>query len=358
MTYGAALWQALQRSLLGMKNEAARVMRMDVSASDFASEALKLYTIRNQQELAQIATGSDVDIGGLSRCQMALERDAARGFSYGRFYGTVSSQVPRHSGLERSGYAAFRNKSRPTLFSTLSWDTSFYPYLALRVRNRTPMPREAVDRDAAGTPSLRAALHANDPAGPGVSRAVHALGVDYTQRERTADGSQRAPLYPRFFVNIQTDAAVTTDIYQHRLWLDASKGDAWQTVLIPFDDFVLTNTGTVVESQLSMMREKVLTVGVSVLLQPPDPPTQEVTDAEPEPAPARRPDEPVSALRQDAAGSQPSQARGADPAASGSPVRGSKRDQSFPFELDVQGMWAVTSPEQAAALFPEAQPGP
>ncbi|MRV34981.1 hypothetical protein GF578_14225, partial [Staphylococcus aureus] len=74
---------------------------------------------------------------------------------------------------------------------------------------------------------------------------------------------------PLFFVNIQTDGPVTTDLYQHRLFLDDSQGNAWQTITIPFDSFVLTNTGVVAEDQISMMREKILTVGISALIEPP-----------------------------------------------------------------------------------------
>ena len=89
------------------------------------------------------------------------------------------------------------------------------------------MPPGTESTDARASGSLRAALHANDPSGPAASRAVHALGLDY---EHAAQG--KPVLYPRFYVNMQTDGAVSTDIYQHRLWLDDARADAWQTVLV------------------------------------------------------------------------------------------------------------------------------
>ena len=106
--------QAFRRSLLGWQSEAARIMRMEVSATENATQSQLLYKINNSADLSQIATGSDSDIGGLSRCHMSLEHDdpgqKKTPASFGRFYGTLSSQVPRGSALERSGYAAFRNK--------------------------------------------------------------------------------------------------------------------------------------------------------------------------------------------------------------------------------------------------------
>ena len=106
--------QAFRRSLLGWQSEAARIMRMEVSATENATQSQLFYKINNSADLSQIATGSDSDIGGLSRCHMSLEHhdpgQEKTPASFGRFYGTLSSQVPRGSALERSGYAAFRNK--------------------------------------------------------------------------------------------------------------------------------------------------------------------------------------------------------------------------------------------------------
>jgi hypothetical protein len=76
-------------------------------------------------------------------------------------------------------------------------------------------------------------------------------------------------------------SSVQSDLYQHRLWLGDS--GSWEDILvrlgspcwrldelddaqIPFADFALTNSGQVAEQQVSMMREKVRTVGISVML--------------------------------------------------------------------------------------------
>lgn len=215
------------------------------------------------------------------------------------------------------------------------------------MRNRTPA---AVDTSVDDATSLRAALHAGDPNGPGASRAIHALGI--------TPGARTVP-HPLFFVNVQTDGPVSTDIYQHRLWLDESKGDEWQTVTLALDDFVLTNTGVVADSQVEMMRERILTVGISVLLQPPavaDEQGRVEQESSRERAEEPAPEAPATAPP---AASTPSVFRrgdGAPPAihlgGASAPVRGSKRSGTHEFDLGVHSVWAVSSPEQSAALFP------
>lgn len=318
MSFVSRLGQALRRSLSGVKNDTARIMRMEVSAMEHATDSQLFFKLATPADLEQIATGSDSDIGGLSRCHFSLERETHEGnvpTVFGRFYGTLSSQIPRGSSLERSGYAAFRNKTRPTLFSMQTWDTSFHPYLAILVRNRL------ATTSTSSSPSLRSALHANDQTGPAIPRAVEALGLPY------GGVPARSPDPPLFFVNIQTDGPVTTDLYQHRLFLDESQGTNWQTITIPFDSFVLTNLGVVSDLQVSMLREKILTVGVSALVDPPLLPVSE--EGEPEPATAP---ETLGALRRE-------------------PSRGGKRDTLVKFDLDIAGIWAVASPVDAMQLL-------
>lgn len=315
--------QALQRSVSALRHEAARIMRMEVT-SERADGAQLLYRIATPQDAAQIATGSDSDIGGLSRCQFSLESESeAHGTpqTFGRFYGTISSHIPRGSRLERSGYAAFRNVKRPRLFSVEGWDTTMHPYLAIKVRNRLAPARAADDPAPAPSASLRAALQTQDATSSTVARAVEVLGCQTS----TAPSALTPPL---FYVNVQTDGPVTTDLYQHRLQLDDQVGpDEWQIITLPLDAFVLTNTGVVSEMQVSMLREKVLTVGLSVLMEPPWLPAGAA------PAPAAPS---VRALR-----------RTTDDAP---PVRGHKRDVSLPFDLDVAGVWVVATPTEAARL--------
>ncbi|GAC96140.1 complex I intermediate-associated protein [Pseudozyma hubeiensis SY62] len=309
---------------------------MEISPTSKNQGALLMYAMTQPAHLTNFATGSDSDIGGLSQCRLGLDES-----SRGRFYGTLSSQVPRGGKIEKSGYAGFRNRNRPTLFGNQCWDTTVHPFLALRVRNRlAKKPVAAAEKtDKAETGGgLRAALHANDPSGPAASRAIHALGL----------GRKELP-GPKFFVNVQTDGPVTSDLFQHRLYLDESKGSDWQTVVIPFDDFVLTNTGQVSNSQVSMMREKIRTVGISAVLDVPVPPSASKPPSQ---------DAPPSALSRKSDGEQQQQeddwAVDGDLRGEGgedAPVRGSKRGATYNFDLGLESVYAVGELDELDGLF-------
>lgn len=134
------------------------------------------------------------------------------GHPYALFHGTISIDLPpKRPDIHRSGYAAFRTYApRPTLFGLGLIDIDPYAYLALRINS---------------------------------------------------DGS-------RYFVNLQTDSIVPTDIHQHRL-LAETPGE-WETVYIPFTDFVRTNNGTPVQPR-DMLRSKLKTVGIGLIDRVPGP---------------------------------------------------------------------------------------
>lgn len=256
MSFSKNLSNALYRSIDQAKHSIASAIRMDVLPPTSASHGRTLiYSLKSDQDVEQLATGSDADMGGASKMQLALDKEEGKG----RFYGTLSTEVPANAKLERSGYAAFRNRTRSTLFGAQTWDTTMHPYLRLRVRNRLAGPPSGeVSNNIA--PKVRSAHNSpNIQRTSAYTRAVHALGLD----RANAPG-------PKFFVNIQTDGPVTSDLFQHRLLLDERKGNAWQDVIIPLTDFVLMNTGEVAPSQIGMMREKLRTIGVSVVLESPN----------------------------------------------------------------------------------------
>ncbi len=151
-------------------------------------------------------TMSDADIGGFSNASLDQVLKTPTQPAHARFHGLISTDLPRNRPqVQRTGYAGWRNKDRPpTLFGKSLWDIDPYTYLALRVKS---------------------------------------------------DGR-------KYFVNVQTESIVYTDLHQHRL--HAQKSGEWETVLIEINAFVRTNHGEVVEPQTEMMRQKVRTVGVSL----------------------------------------------------------------------------------------------
>ncbi|CAE6435261.1 unnamed protein product [Rhizoctonia solani] len=196
--------RAINRTAQVLRDNTARIVRMEGLSPNV--EARTLFSFRTPQDIQQYALGSDSDMGGNSTAHLDHHPDG-----YARFWGDMRLDVK--AGLEgklRPGYAGFRNKSRPTLFGQIYDDLSLHKYLALRVK-------------AAGEP--------------------------HTQNS--------------YFVNIQTDGPIQTDLWQHRLYFQTD--GEWEDIIIPLSDFVMTNQGDLVQNQVRMMREKVRTIGVSIL---------------------------------------------------------------------------------------------
>ncbi|KAG0005694.1 hypothetical protein BGZ80_005241 [Entomortierella chlamydospora] len=188
----------VRRSINALGVEAAKVVKMDHSPWQ---RELPLVSIKKQEDLKDWLVGCDKDIGGFSEAHLDITKNGT-----GRFHGQLSLDLPEDEGVEKSGYAGIRTKTRPgSIFGTPVWDTSLFEYLSLRVK-----------------------------------------------------GDER-----KYFVNLQTDGFIPTDLYQHRLFLK-TPGE-WETVLIPFKDFILTNQGFIQEDQIEMYRERVKNVGVSII---------------------------------------------------------------------------------------------
>ncbi|KAG2200542.1 hypothetical protein INT47_012328 [Mucor saturninus] len=163
---------------------------------------MPMASLTSEKDLSQWVFGSDEDIGGFSKAQLSLTPEGTAG----RFHGSISTELPSNREIKQSGYAALRTRQRAqTMFGTPCWDTSLFRYLALHVK-----------------------------------------------------GDER-----KYFVNIQTDGVVKTDLFQHRLFLRTP--GQWETVMIPFKDFILTNNGMIQEDQIEMFRQKVKTVGISLM---------------------------------------------------------------------------------------------
>lgn len=197
-------FRAINRTAQVLRDNTARIVRMEGVTPDTSPRTL--FSFHTPEDLRQYALGSDADLGGNSSAHLEHHPDG-----YARFWGEMRLDVK--AGLEgklRPGYAGFRNKSRPTLFGQVYDDLSLHKYLALRVRG-------------AGEPHTRNS----------------------------------------YFVNLQTDGPVQTDLWQHRLYFQTD-GD-WEDIMIPLSDFVLTNQGDLVQHQVKMMSEKVRTIGISIL---------------------------------------------------------------------------------------------
>lgn len=165
---------------------------------------------------------SDQSVGGYSTAQLTQipsstdPQTSVEIPTHVLFHGEISTKLPpNRPDVQRTGYAAFRNEDRGrSAFGKMFWDIDPYTYLALRVKS---------------------------------------------------DGR-------KYFVNIQTDSIIETDIHQHRLYTRMHKGalgpdhpGLWETVLIKFHEFVRTNHGVVAEPQSEMLRQKVKSFGIGLI---------------------------------------------------------------------------------------------
>jgi len=184
---------------------------LTMSGVDEPSRAPKtLYTFNSQSALEDYAIGCDADTGGTSTVRLTIDESGPRPTT--KFWGEMRLAVrPEFQGRVQGGFAGFRSKYRTTIFGEMMHDLSAHNFLALRVRLR-------------GSPRTRNS----------------------------------------YFVNIQTDGYVTTDLWQHRLYFQRDDGE-WEDVYIPLSSFVLTDSGEIVETQMEILRERVRTIGISLL---------------------------------------------------------------------------------------------
>lgn len=168
----------------------------------------------NPDSISETKTMSDADMGGFSKASLTYQPSTtASEPPHALFKGSVSIDLPPgRPDIQRSGYAAWRTRDRlNTIFGKSLWDIDPYAYLALRVKS---------------------------------------------------DGR-------KYFINIQTESIVPTDLHQHRLY--AQTPGEWETVVVSFNEFVRTNYGMVVEPQKEMMRQKVRSVGIGLIDRIPGP---------------------------------------------------------------------------------------
>tara|TARA_R110002003_G_scaffold73_11_gene6879 strand:+ start:2244 stop:3038 length:795 start_codon:yes stop_codon:yes gene_type:complete len=165
------------------------------------------------EDLERCKSMSDQDIGGFSTANFDFHPVTQTEPSHARFHGTISTQLPQNQPhIQRTGYAGWRTLDRgSTIFGKSLWDVEMYAFLAIQFKS---------------------------------------------------DGR-------KYFVNVQTESIVPTDIHQHLL--HSKTPGEWETLLIRWNEFVRTNHGQVVEPQREMLTQKVRTVGISLIDRIPGP---------------------------------------------------------------------------------------
>jgi NADH dehydrogenase [ubiquinone] 1 alpha subcomplex assembly factor 1 len=180
-----------------------------------------IFDFADPETVGTLKTMTDQSVGGFSTASLTQKPADATNPAHVVFHGNISTKLPaERPDIQRTGYAAWRNQDRGrSLFGEIMWNVDSYMYLALRVKS---------------------------------------------------DGR-------KYFVNVQTDSIVESDIHQHRLYTKYHKGAAadepaqWETVWIRLHEFVRTNHGLVTEPQSEMLRQKVKSFGIGLIDRKPGP---------------------------------------------------------------------------------------
>ncbi|ODV77579.1 CIA30-domain-containing protein [Suhomyces tanzawaensis NRRL Y-17324] len=156
-----------------------------------------------QESLDSIMVRTDQELGGFSTANFNVDAESGAG----HFHGYLNLDLPKDNpAVTRSGYAMFRTKDQKEswLSGNSYWDWSHLSSVVLRVQ-----------------------------------------------------GDRR-----KYLVNIQANTPLVTDLFQHRLFLN-HPGE-WETVVIPLQDFVMTNWG-VIQDGSEINKAEIKTIGVGLL---------------------------------------------------------------------------------------------
>ncbi|KAJ7593482.1 complex I intermediate-associated protein 30-domain-containing protein [Mycena floridula] len=208
-----SVWKEFwQRTGQVMARQTMRAVRME-GADEPSRLPRTLFSLNSAEEIRQFSVGCDSDHGGMSSVKLELDEstqnDPIIAHPTAKFYGQMRLDVKPGSRLSKGGYAAMKNKDRPTLFGNILENLEFHRYFALRLR-------------LGGEPST----------------------------------------HTSYFVNVQTEGPFETDLWQHRLYF--KKKGAWEDIFIPFSSFVLTQGGHPQDTTITM-GTKFRSVGIALL---------------------------------------------------------------------------------------------
>ncbi|KAB8236826.1 putative complex I intermediate associated protein [Aspergillus alliaceus] len=234
------------------------------------SEALhtptKPYVLLDFEDDATVSgckTMADRAVGGFSTASLDyVPADAAaKSPAHARFHGSISTKLPNNWRVERTGYAAFRNKDRGLwIFGRLFWDVDPYSYLALRVKSDGRRYTVNIQTDSiVETDIHQHRLYTRH------HRVQEASPDEFLSAAEATESPEFAETqYPHGIPPALSDVPPESTIMSTSTSATTSGTTGWETILLPFNSFVRTNHGMVVEPQTSIIRNRVKSIGIGL----------------------------------------------------------------------------------------------
>ncbi|KAL3472659.1 complex I intermediate associated protein [Aspergillus californicus] len=239
----------------------------NLEALDVPTKPYTLLDLQDESVVAGCKTMADRAVGGFSTANLDhIPADPSTNApAHARFHGAISTKLPNDWRVERTGYAAFRNEDRGLwLFGRLYWDLDPYTFLALRIKSDGRRYTVNIQTDTIVETDihqhrlytrhhrvLESPSKSNDPLSP------------YSSPEAGESPEIAEAKYPDGIPPSLSDTPPPSTIMSSAS-ATTSGSTGWETILLPFNSFVRTNHGMVVEPQTSIIRQRVKSVGIGL----------------------------------------------------------------------------------------------